>query len=99
MGISCKLNSKQSKKNSSFIKDTASKEIKISPENYSITKRNIIALAKNGGTINETDKLRASFINIVYDSIIPYWIGTKWNFNGITEVPQKGSIACGYFVT
>lgn len=29
----------------------------------------------------------------------PYWLGTPWNFNGISEVPGSGSIACGYFVT
>lgn len=33
------------------------------------------------------------------DSIFPYWYGTKWDFNGITETPRKGKIACGYFVT
>ena len=32
-------------------------------------------------------------------SLFPYWYGTKWNFNGTTEIPQQGSIACGYFVT
>ena len=28
-----------------------------------------------------------------------YWIGTPWDFNGVTRVPGQGSIACGYFVT
>lgn len=32
-------------------------------------------------------------------SIVPAWIGTKWDFNGTTEIPQQGTIACGYFVT
>jgi len=27
------------------------------------------------------------------------WQGTPWDFNGTTEIPQKGYIACGYFVT
>jgi hypothetical protein len=27
------------------------------------------------------------------------WYGTNWDFNGTTRQPQKGSIACGYFVT
>jgi hypothetical protein len=31
--------------------------------------------------------------------LFPYWYGTHWNFNGTTEIPGKGSIACGYFVT
>ncbi len=39
------------------------------------------------------------FTNAVTNTIAPAWLGTKWDFNGITEVPQQGSIACGYFVT
>lgn len=33
------------------------------------------------------------------DSIFNYWYGTVWDFNGITEKPREGKIACGYFVT
>ncbi len=28
-----------------------------------------------------------------------YWVGTPWDFNGYTNVPKQGSIACGYFVS
>jgi len=31
--------------------------------------------------------------------LFDYWYGTPWDFNGITETPNKGKIACGYFVT
>lgn len=31
--------------------------------------------------------------------LFPPGIGTAWDFNGTTETPQKGAIACGYFVT
>jgi hypothetical protein len=31
--------------------------------------------------------------------IFPSWYGTKWDFNGTTETPKEGHIACGYFVT
>lgn len=27
------------------------------------------------------------------------WYNTEWSFNGHTETPGKGTIACGYFVT
>ena len=27
------------------------------------------------------------------------WLGTPWDFNGITQSPRNGKIACGYFVT
>lgn len=39
------------------------------------------------------------FVSHLADSIIPYWYGTAWDFNGITETPGKGKIACGYFIT
>lgn len=27
------------------------------------------------------------------------WLGTPWDFNGTTETPGEGKIACGYFVS
>jgi hypothetical protein len=39
------------------------------------------------------------FANAVIKTIAPAWMGTQWDFNGITEKPQEGKIACGYFVT
>ncbi|MCR6640770.1 MAG: hypothetical protein NVV82_17695 [Sporocytophaga sp.] len=33
------------------------------------------------------------------DSIFYYWYGTKWDFNGYTNKPGEGIIACGYFVS
>lgn len=33
------------------------------------------------------------------DNIFPSWYGTEWDYNGISNVPTKGQIACGYFVT
>lgn len=35
----------------------------------------------------------------VYSEIFPYWYGTGWDFNGTTETPGQGKIACGYFVS
>ncbi len=46
-----------------------------------------------------TDSFETTFSHFIVDSIIPYWYGTKWNFYGTTEEPNKGTIACGYFVT
>ncbi len=31
--------------------------------------------------------------------VFPSWYGTEWDYNGTTQEPRKGSIACGYFVT
>lgn len=43
--------------------------------------------------------LGAAFIKQITQKVFPYWYGTKWDFNGTTQMPQEGSIACGYFVT
>jgi hypothetical protein len=50
---------------------------------------------------NHADKktLKAAFIKHITQKVFPYWYGTKWDYNGTTETPQEGSIACGYFVT
>lgn len=42
--------------------------------------------------------LKAAFVKQITQKVFPYWYGTKWDFNGTTEMPQEGSIACGYFV-
>jgi hypothetical protein len=33
------------------------------------------------------------------ENVIPCWYGTPWDFNGISDTPQDGLIACGYFVS
>jgi hypothetical protein len=35
----------------------------------------------------------------ISERLFTYWKGTRWGFHGTTEVPGKGKIACGYFVT
>ncbi len=39
------------------------------------------------------------FFDVLNDSIFYYWMETGWDFNGHTDTPRKGDIACGYFVT
>jgi hypothetical protein len=43
--------------------------------------------------------IEKSFLQSMDKRIFTYWYGTRWDFNGTTETPNKGSIACGYFVT
>lgn len=74
-----------------WIKDTLSTERKMLASSY----RSAV-----GNNKKEVLKLaRQRFIASVTDSLFPYWYDTDWDFNGTTEVPGKGSIACGYFVT
>jgi len=39
------------------------------------------------------------FFEMLNDSVFGYWMQTPWDFNGHTDTPRKGEIACGYFVT
>lgn len=39
------------------------------------------------------------FSQLIGEQLTPYWIGTPWDYNGITQIPNKGYIACGYLVT
>jgi len=32
-------------------------------------------------------------------TIFPEWYGTEWDYNGYSNVPKQGQIACGYFVS
>ena len=95
--ISCDL--KQGKKHFGFNKPlkTADKII-----NYDSSKNAISIIKKKNkpvwGYISTSEKEKISTIPVV-ETIIPAWIGTKWDFNGTTETPQQGNIACGYFVT
>lgn len=35
---------------------------------------------------------------IVMDILVPVWLGGEWTFTGHSSRPQRGSIACGWFV-
>ncbi len=52
-------------------------------------------------TAAEKDQVLAQsrrFLEAVLPEMMRCWMGTKWDFNGTSEVPGEGSIACGYFV-
>jgi hypothetical protein len=70
--------------------------------NYDSCKK-AIAIIKRQHKTNWTKLSMAEkekcFAHAVTKTIAPAWIGTQWDFNGITQVPQQGKIACGYFVT
>ncbi len=49
-------------------------------------------------------KLSLKQAGVLLDSILacrlfPHWKGTAWDFNGHTDSPTKGYIACGYLVS
>ncbi|MFT5860463.1 MAG: hypothetical protein ACI865_002576 [Flavobacteriaceae bacterium] len=40
-----------------------------------------------------------AFEAYLLNEIVPFWYGTEWDFNGYTDIPRQGVIACGYFVS
>jgi hypothetical protein len=89
------------------------KQIKLSPQkpkspviaatiNYdsckTVIKLNKQKLYATWSSLSKTTKEKI-FAEAVTSTIVPAWIGTPWDFNGTTETPQQGNIACGYFVT
>jgi hypothetical protein len=49
--------------------------------------------------IEDFKEIQNLFINSLTIDVFPFWYGTLWGFYGKSEVPGKGRIACGYFVT
>jgi hypothetical protein len=67
-------------------------------KNYSKT-LDSIALIKKKLKNKDISTLGNEFTAVLTKSIFPYWYGTEWDFNGTTQKPNEGKIACGYFVT
>ncbi len=42
---------------------------------------------------------RKLILDAIAKQLLPAWMGTPWDFNGVTQKPREGKIACGYFVT
>ena len=76
---------------------------------YSSSKQNVLKIRDSlrrifQGSSESTkkrilDEAGTLFTQLLTEKIFPHWYGTAWDFNGTTEVPGTGNIACGYFVT
>lgn len=45
------------------------------------------------------DTVSAALARTLLERIVPPWYGTPWSFEGHSETPGSGSVACGYFVS
>lgn len=63
-----------------------------------LTLRNKTRQQLASGTIDST-QAGVLFTEGLLTSLIPHWYGTAWDFNGYTDTPKQGKIACGYFVS
>ncbi|MFT3841059.1 MAG: hypothetical protein QM723_28970 [Myxococcaceae bacterium] len=55
--------------------------------------------ANDAGRAQVLSQARAELISRFETELFPAWAGTEWDFNGITQTPRQGKIACGYYVS
>jgi hypothetical protein len=67
-----------------------------------VQRDSMAALYSNAGTTKRAELVAAArklVLKTILDDLFPAWMGTPWDFNGVTQKPREGLIACGYFVT
>ncbi len=51
-------------------------------------------------SLSEKREMAQEYLStILIDSVFTYWLDTPWDFNGHTDNPREGEVACGYFVS
>jgi hypothetical protein len=65
---------------------------------YTIFKQQV-AFDKRKLKDSSTKAVSNFLYNVLSEDIYHYWKGTPWDFNGTTQKPGEGNIACGYFIT
>ncbi|MDZ4758088.1 MAG: hypothetical protein SGJ10_08120 [Bacteroidota bacterium] len=64
----------------------------------SISQAEYINAKKQAKSLYDTSKKNIAICKYITEKIFPFWYSTLYDFNGTTEQPRKGKIACGYFV-
>ena len=94
-----------------YVLDSAAVGINFKPKgNYSTIKssmrtkqqefkRAYVLLSDSAEKMAFRDSTGKFLTNTLLNKVFPHWYGTEWDYNGITETPCDGYIACGYFVS
>lgn len=92
--FSCKIDDKKS----DIIKEDYFLAANQSHPTYSTFKSTV---ASEKARLKKRSALEKSeyFYRLINEDIYKYWNGTTWDFNGTTQQPKNGNIACGYFIT
>lgn len=68
-----------------------------------LSEKGLLSASYLGGDSTKQHKSVSAAKDYIYtqliDNIFPAWYGTEWDFDGYSNVPKKGQIACGYFVS
>lgn len=65
-------------------------------------RKDLAARHSKARTAAEKDRVLVEsgrFLETVLPEMMRCWLGTPWDFNGTSEVPGEGNVACGYFVS
>ncbi|MGC6431950.1 MAG: hypothetical protein ACON5F_12970 [Jejuia sp.] len=68
-------------------------------KNNLLSKRTIFKSLYNSHPKKALDSASHFIYDQLVNHIVPHWYGTTWDFNGYTNIPNEGDIACGYFVS
>lgn len=78
-------------------RDYAALKVRLLAQQDSMASR--YASADADGRAKLVASARKMVLDALAEEVFPAWMGTDWDFNGVTQVPRQGQIACGYFVT
>ncbi|MDB4285790.1 hypothetical protein N9933_00650 [bacterium] len=85
-----------------FTKDTLPPYSEIKSEirtQQSALKNEFQSATSDSAQVAILTKTQKYLLTQLTDQVFPKWYGTDWDFNGISETPGEGAIACGYFVS
>ncbi|WP_406685578.1 hypothetical protein N1F78_07635 [Seonamhaeicola sp. MEBiC1930] len=100
------VNSKNKTVTNEDLLDSVKLGINFKPnQNYSALKRTILSdkvhFKNQFSTHPEKtiDSVSKYLYHKLVNELVPHWYNTTWDFNGYTNIPKEGDIACGYFVS
>ncbi len=70
-----------------------------SQKNESVNYQTQLAISKKRLSNTADSIFQSQLQTELLENIFPHWYGTPWDYNGYTNIPQKGEIACGYFIS
>jgi hypothetical protein len=83
-------------KNKAMVKTEKVLDYAVYPKELDTIKMLRVNLRNKQASFNE---IQQTFLKAIDKRVFKYWYGTEWDFNGTTQKPHEGKIACGYFVT
>ena len=61
--------------------------------------KQLTEIKSNKNKFDDIDSLGNYLHEQLTSEIFPAWYGTEWDYNGYTNTPRVGIVACGYFVS